>query len=237
VTLRAISREMGMTAPALYRYFENLDGLVEALCAALYDECTEFLRFRQDELAEDDVTGRLGAACRAFREWSMAHPAEFTLMFASPGTGPAAARDAAGDAAGGAAGSAPDPGPAHAAGMRFAGVFVELFVRLWERDGFPIPTPEEMGPALTGQFEAFRAESGIPLPVGAVQVFTSCWIRLYGMVALEVFGHLHVTLEDGAPMFEAELTAIARQLEIDWPPAAHLSRDAGEGQGRSLFQG
>ncbi|MDP9427775.1 MAG: WHG domain-containing protein [Actinomycetota bacterium] len=42
----------------------------------------------------------------------------------------------------------------------------------------------------------------------------SCWIRLYGMVCLEVFGHLRFALADAAPMFEAEMRAIAEQLGI-----------------------
>ena len=37
VTLRAIAREMGMTAPALYRYFGSRDDLVTALVTDAYD--------------------------------------------------------------------------------------------------------------------------------------------------------------------------------------------------------
>ena len=37
VTLRAIAREMGMTAPALYRYFGSRDELVTALVTDAYD--------------------------------------------------------------------------------------------------------------------------------------------------------------------------------------------------------
>ena len=40
-----------------------------------------------------------------------------------------------------------------------------------------------------------------------MQVFLSCWIRLYGMVCMEVFGHLRFALDDAEPMFEAELRA------------------------------
>ena len=40
LSLRAIAREMGMTAPALYRYFPSREDLIGALIADLYDELT-----------------------------------------------------------------------------------------------------------------------------------------------------------------------------------------------------
>ena len=38
-----------------------------------------------------------------------------------------------------------------------------------------------------------------------MHVFLSCWIRLYGLVCMEVFGHLRFALDDAEPVFEAEL--------------------------------
>ncbi len=200
VSLRAIGREMGMTAPALYRYFDSLDILLEALVAGFYDECVAHLRQRVEACAADDHAGRLAAACRGFRSWSTAHPAEFTMMFASHAGG--ADHD--------------DSGPAHAAGMRFAAAFLDLFVALWQHT--PFPTPARVEPALAAQFQGFLDLTGAPLPLGAVHVFTSCWIRLYGMVALEVYGHL--LLADATPMFEAELASVAGLLNLELQPVA-----------------
>ena len=39
--------------------------------------------------------------------------------------------------------------------------------------------------------------------------FLRCWVRLYGMVSLEVFGHLRFALDDAAPMFEITLAELA----------------------------
>ena len=52
----------------------------------------------------------------------------------------------------------------------------------------------------------------VALPIGVGQVFLSCWIRLYGMVAMEVFGHLEFAVPDAEPMFEAELFDLAGML-------------------------
>ena len=38
VSLRAIAREMGMTAPGLYRYFGSHEELVRHLCASIFTE-------------------------------------------------------------------------------------------------------------------------------------------------------------------------------------------------------
>jgi hypothetical protein len=47
-----------------------------------------------------------------------------------------------------------------------------------------------------------------------MQVFLSCWIRLYGMVCMEIFGHLKFALDDAEPMFEAELHGLAEMLGV-----------------------
>ena len=69
-------------------------------------------------------------------------------------------------------------------------------------------------------------------PLGAVLTFLRCWVRLYGMVSLEVFGHLHFALDDAAPMFEITLAELAGLVGLEYPPprlgrpppGAHMSR-------------
>jgi hypothetical protein len=53
-----------------------------------------------------------------------------------------------------------------------------------------------------------------PAALGVMHVFRSWWIRLYGMVCMEVFGHLRFALDDAEPMFEAELRALGEVLGI-----------------------
>lgn len=49
-------------------------------------------------------------------------------------------------------------------------------------------------------------------------IFLRCWIRLYGAVSLEVFGHLHFALDDPAPMFEITLSELAELLGLTYSP-------------------
>jgi hypothetical protein len=53
---------------------------------------------------------------------------------------------------------------------------------------------------------------GDVLPVAGLYAFLGAWTRLYGLVAMEVFGHLRWALTDVEPLFEAELAAFVRQL-------------------------
>jgi AcrR family transcriptional regulator len=207
ISLRAIARDMGMTAAALYRYYPSLEALVEALCVDLFDECRLAMEQARDAHEPTELAARMYAVCHAFRAWSIAHPAEFGLMFGSPVPGLA------------------DPireinAPKHAAADRFAGVFSDLFAAIWQRAPFPVPADEDLSPILREQLAAYVDGLGVALPLGAVQIFLSCWIRLYGLVAMEVFGHLHFALSDVAPMFDAELQTAAGLLGLTGSPTA-----------------
>jgi AcrR family transcriptional regulator len=197
LSLRAIAREMGMTAPALYRYFPSREELVGALIAELYDDLTGTLRAAGDAADPVDARIRLAAASRAFRTWALAHPREFALLFGSPIPG---------------IGEQSADSPANLAAERFGEVFGALVARIYQDDPFPVPAEDGMDPALREQLRAWSAGFPVELPVGAAQVFLSCWIRLYGMVAMEVFGHLEFALPDAEPMFEAELRDLAVTL-------------------------
>jgi AcrR family transcriptional regulator len=198
VSLRAIAREMGMTAAALYRYFPSLESVLLSLCTELYDECREYIEGERDG-AGHHPGDQLYAIARAFRTWSVAHPVEFNLMFSSPVPG---LKDPAKEEG------------IHGAGFRFAMAFGAVFGALWLANPFPLPPDETIPDDLATQLRAFVEAASLPIPLGAAQLFLSCWIRIYGIVALEIYGHLHFALSDVQPMFEAELHDCARMLGV-----------------------
>lgn len=219
LSLRAIAREMGMTAPALYRYFPSREELLVHLIGDLYDELADTLAAARDAEPPADTPGRLVAVNRAFRRWALDHPLEFGLLFGSPIPGVVVDE------------SDPDHlvSPAHEAGLRFARTFGELVARLYQERPFPVPAEEDIDPALRAQLRDWTRTFPVPLPVGVAQVFLSCWIRLYGMVSMEVFGHLKFALTDAEAMFESELYDLAELLGVaDFyrPPATAAGRSA-----------
>src|SRR6476469_9366658 len=87
LALRAIAREMGMTAPALYRYFDSREDLVEHVVADLYGELVAHLAGARDDADPAIPAVQLLACSRAFRRWAICHPQEFGLLFGSAGDG------------------------------------------------------------------------------------------------------------------------------------------------------
>ncbi|HEX6498899.1 MAG TPA: TetR/AcrR family transcriptional regulator [Micromonosporaceae bacterium] len=203
ISLRAIAREMGMTAGALYRYYPSLDGLVDALCGDLFEELTAALHAARDEVSgdeptADEPTSRVARMARAFRRWALDHPAEFGLMLGPrlPGVTRMWA----------------DREQPHESTFRFGSAFLDEFAELWRRHPVAVPSPDLLEQRLRPQLGPYVARRGDDLPLGVVVVFLTAWIRLYGLVAMEVFGHLRWALTDAEALFEIELANFARQL-------------------------
>ena len=202
LALRAVAREMGMTAPALYRYFASREDLVEHVVADVYGElCDELDRAR--EAARPATPGaQLMALSRRFRTWALAHHAEFGLLFGSPAEGIGTTAQQA------------KQGPAGAAARRFGETFGALVAQIYLERGFPIPAEGDLDPAYQAQLRLWCDTLPLPLPLGVMHVFLSCWIRLYGTVCMEAFGHLRFAVDDAEPVFEAELQALATLLGV-----------------------
>jgi AcrR family transcriptional regulator len=204
LALRAVAREMGMSAPALYRYFDSREDLVENVVADLYDELVEVLEEARDAARPATAPIQLLASARAFRRWAITHHAEFGLLFGSAGDGVVPAHGTA----------TTDDSLAQLSARRFGAVFAVLVAQIYEERGFPIPADDEIAPDLQAQLLEWCTKFPVPLPLGVMQVFLSCWIRLYGMVCMEIFGHLKFALADAEPMFEAELHGLAEVLGV-----------------------
>jgi AcrR family transcriptional regulator len=203
VSLRAIAREMGMTAPALYRYFGSREDLIRNVIGDIFNELSDDIGLAiREAKASGGITAKLIAACHQFRRWSFSHQGEFALIFGSPLPG---VDDGRGDFA-------------DECGRRFAGVFFALFYELWQRSPFPVRAPEEIDPGLRAQLERFRSAVGADLPLGAMLTFLRCWTKLYGAVSMEVFGHISFALDDAAPMFELTLSELAEDVGLVYLP-------------------
>jgi AcrR family transcriptional regulator len=203
VTLRAIARDMGMTAPALYRYFGSHEDLIRHVIGDIFTEIGEGIQAAIDAAAPD-MTAKMIAACREFRRWGLGHQAEFGLLFGTPLPTLEALHT--------------DQDVVAECAAKFSGVFFALFLELWHKQPFPVPADDEIDPGLRRQLASYRDGLGVDLPLGAGLVFLRCWIRLYGMVSLEVFGHLHFALDDAEPMFEITLSELAALVHLAYPP-------------------
>ena len=219
VSLRAIGRAIGMTAPALYRYFGSREDLLEHVCGDIFTEIAADIHDAIVQAAEasgGDMTAKMIAACRAFRSWALAHPPEFGMLFGTPLPGLEVLHEGPESAS----------VVAECAG-KFSLEFVTLFFELWTKHPFPVPADSEIDPGLLAQLVRYRDALGADLPAGAVLVFLRCWVRLYGMVTLEVFGHLHFALDDASALFEYTLVELAELVGLGYPATGDPALGAG----------
>jgi AcrR family transcriptional regulator len=212
-SLRAIAREMGMTAPALYRYFGSHEELLRYVVGDIFTDLSSYVDAAihkaadaaPPDLASDDTWAvKVIAGCRAFRSWTLEHVPEFSMIFGSPLPGLEVLHEMTMD-------------PTVDCGYKFGQLFLDLFSELYRRRPFPIPPDEDIQPSLRGQLARYRELTGTDLPLGALQTFLRCWVLLYGTVSLEVFGHLRFALDDPSPMFELMLADLAPLVGMEYP--------------------
>jgi len=84
LSLRAIARELNITAPAIYNYFPSRDDLVTALIIHAYTDFGDAQLAAVQALPESDLAGRLLASGAAYRTWALAYPERFHLIFGTP---------------------------------------------------------------------------------------------------------------------------------------------------------
>ena len=211
VSLRAIARDMGMTAPAIYRYFPSLDALVEAIAGDLYDELRDVVVAARDK-AGSDPSHQIQAMARAFRDWSVgAH----TRIHADPRQPPAGPDRVRGRVR-----------RRHASRRPFGQPFMEVLAELWQRSGYETPPRSVMEERLAATLEPLRMSHG-DVPIEVAWAFLTGWARLYGLVvdgglpAHAVGGHR----AGGAVRAGAELVpAPARSAgKLSHPPGHRVS--------------
>jgi AcrR family transcriptional regulator len=197
VTLRSIAGALGMTAPAIYRYFDSREALLNALVDELYDELADFLYAARDEFADGSLADRFYGQARAFRAWALDHLPEFGLLFGAP---------------------IPGVGKEHlnaeGRGQRFGLVWLELFIELAALDRPPVRWPRPIPDSLKRQLAAYLDRIGQSVDMDTALMYLSCWERLYGAVCTEVFGHLDFAVEDGEELFEDHLFDCGRRLGL-----------------------
>lgn len=198
VSVSAIARLMGLSGPAIYRYYEGLDALVGAVVAELFGELTAAVEQARDACDPDAPGDRMIAMSRGLRAWAAARPPEFRLLFAAPVAEANLDLDA----------------ERRRAGEAFDQVFLTEVEALWDRRPFTVPDLDDLRPGLRAQVIAYTEQKGTTLPPEAAQVFLTCWTRLYGLLVMEALGQLAFAYPDPEPVFESCLDDMAAMLGI-----------------------
>ena len=199
LSLREVSREMGIGASTLYRYFRNRDELLTALIIDAFNQLGEAAE-EADAAARKagaDCGARWLAACRAVRGWALAHPHEFALVYGSPVSGYMAPADTV--------------GPATRITQVLASTITDAMASGELRPPASVlPEPRLIAPEVL-------ATNPIPPPPyeDLIERSLLLWISLIGTISFELFGHLHNTVTDYAAYFDAAITLSAQCAGLD----------------------
>lgn len=203
LSLRAVARDVGMAVSALYRYFASRDDLVTALLVDAYTAQAEAVEAAVAAAGADPVDG-LRAALLTFRGWGVEHPVEYGLMYGNPLPGYAA-----------------PPERLYAPGTRVAALLYGLVDRADRAGGLDHAVAGARRAELPAEHVAQLAEwRGRRLPdmhLDAVVVTVELWVRLQGLLSLEVFGQLRPVVPDATAYYAATVDAALRSAGLGRP--------------------
>lgn len=196
LSLRAVARELGMVSSALYRYFPSRDDLLTALIVDAYDAVGEAAeRAHRTAAAAPGATGlaRWVAVALAVREWALAHPHEYALIYGSPVPGYTAPQDTVGPAA------------------RVGRVLIAVAEDAYRDEGLALPPlPDELRP----EAERIAAEVAPGLAPAVAAPLVAAWSQLFGLVSFEVFGQFHKVVEAREVFFRRAVTELAATVGL-----------------------
>ncbi|MET7437395.1 TetR/AcrR family transcriptional regulator [Streptomyces sp. NPDC004082] len=196
LSLRAVARELGMVSSALYRYFPSRDDLLTALIIDAYDSLGEAAETAHSAVADAAPQARWVAVCVAVRDWALAHPHEYALIYGSPVPGYAA----------------PDTTvrPASRVALLLVGI-----VRDAHR-GKGVARPP-LAAELKTEAQRMAADLAPDLPPEVAVALVAAWAQLFGLIGFELFGQFHRVVEDRDPFFRHAAAQLAHGVGLVYP--------------------
>ena len=207
LSLRAVAREMGMVSSAIYRYFPSRDDLLTTLIIDGYNAVGAAVEQAEAACPREDYTGRWLAACRAVRDWALANPHEYALVYGSPVPGYEAPEQTIGPAA------------------RAAVVFGRIIGEAFSAGACPDTDHRyaDGGPSAPGPFAPDAARlreaimDGVPDHIAAAALIA--WSGMFGLVSFELFGQFENVVTDRAAFFDYAAACLGRLTGLPAPAA------------------
>ncbi|WP_030732353.1 TetR/AcrR family transcriptional regulator [Streptomyces sp. NRRL S-237] len=186
LSLNAIAKQMGMSGPALYRYFANRDELITELIRDAYRSLADAFIAAAAAVADDGAdagAGRpdLAGLAHVLRRWALADPHRYFLIYGTPVPGYHAPAD-------------------------ITAIASELMSVLLDACAVPAAEPH----AVEDHLATHRAWAGShpDAPPAALRQALAFWSRLHGVLSLELAGHFTGMGVDPALLFQAEVDAL-----------------------------
>jgi len=194
LSLRAIARELKITAPAIYNYFPDRGALVTALIIDAYTSFGDSQIEARDGVPASDISGRMKAIGIAYRTWAHTYPQRYQLIFGTPIPGyeaplmevlPSAARSLS--------------------------ALVSVVEQLRTSGKLNVKTFPQVKEEYKVSFETWKKFGG-DVDMLSMSVAMVIWSRVHGIVSLEIANNLPPFGTSGDELYLYEMDSINRQF-------------------------
>ncbi len=197
LSLRAIARELKITAPAIYNYYSSRDDLVTALILDAYTSLGDTQIAAREAVPGEDLPGRLAATGVAYRKWAITYPQRYQLIFGTPIPGYQMPVE-----------------QVMPAGARSLSALVSVVEALRRAGRLRAEAVPQVPGNYKTRFEAWKKYGG-EAELLSLSVAILSWCRVHGMVSLEIGGALPPFGARGDVLYQYEMQAIAREFLKD----------------------
>ncbi len=190
LSLNGIAKAMGMSGPAMYRYFSSRDELLATLVTESYEELADTLTAAAHEARRRAPKARLRAVLNTSRDWALRYPHRYRLVFGSTyGSG------------------ALDPDRIIPAAHRSMGLILTSLAEIETAAGAPVTDI-----ILARQLAAWgNAPGQEPYPSAVLLLGLTAWTRLHGIISLEIEGTFTQLGVEPTRLYNAEVDHLIAQ--------------------------
>lgn len=196
LSLRAIARELGITAPAIYNYFPRRDDLVTALILEAFQDFGDAQIAAVENEPADDPAAQIHAAGKAYRDWALANPQRYQLIFGTPVPGY----------------HAPEKITLPAAARALSALIgiLENAMQAGRLNPDALPPLSTLLRDQLAQWRTIHPVSDEAVLYLAVVI----WARVHGLMMLEVGGQFPGVIRDPGLIYEMEIDALTNSLFV-----------------------
>lgn len=198
ISLREIARDMGMVSSGIYRYVPNRDALLTLLITDAYNGLGAAAEKSERAVTRSQLLDRFLAIAHAVRTWALAHPHEYALIFGTPLPGYRAPTDTI--------------APASRVPLLLTKI-LEDWLALHPGAKFP-----KIDPIVLESIAPIMKSIGENVSPDQMLRGLNAWTAMFGLVTLELFGHIHKVVASDAKKrkayFDHQMRTIATKLDL-----------------------
>lgn len=200
ISLRAIARDMELSAPALYRYYPTRDDLITALIVDAFNALADALERAEYKARVLPPEEKLIQVVSAYRRWALEHPTDFQLIYGNPIPGYVAPREITVPAV-----------------VRTFTPLMRCMTQAIQSGVFQPQPPFTHIPDHIREHEAaLIADGSFPISIETYHLAMICWAQMHGIIMLELFNHIGPNVGDVETFYHTTLRQLLTTMGMRW---------------------